>query len=144
MILVSACLAGVACRYNGTSSCIPWIKALVEANKAVAICPEVLAGLPTPRKSIERSASGKLITAEGEDFTDICIRGVKLACTLAAQHHCSEAILMQRSPTCGVGLIYDGSFSGKLIPGYGLFAEALIESGIPVLSAEDFAARLVE
>ena len=136
MILVSACLAGEPCRYNGQGFICPSVAALVAAGKALAVCPEVLGGLSTPRPPAEIIA-GRVLTVVGEDVTAAYQAGAQLALKLARQADCRTAILKARSPSCGCGQIYDGSFSGRLIPGDGVFAALLKTAEIVVQTEED-------
>lgn len=137
MIVVSACLAGVDCRYNGSSYTVPQIAEMVIQGEAIPICPEILAGLPTPRPPVEQN-SGKFIALNGDDQTDKYVAGAKIALEIAVKSRCQRAILKSKSPTCGSGLIYDGTFSGKLITGDGIFAMLLKEQGIEVSTEEMF------
>ncbi len=137
MVIVSACLAGVECRYNGYSCTVPQIAEMVIKGKAMPICPEVLAGLPTPRPPAEQ-CKGKIVSLNGEDQTAQYIVGAKIGLEIAAAVRCRKAILKSNSPTCGLGLIYDGTFSGKLISGDGIFAALLKENGIEVYTEEGF------
>lgn len=141
MYLVSSCLAGVNCRYNGSNSEDKVVADLVKEGKAVAICPEIIAGLPSPRPSCELSEDSEgniaVISDKGEDFTEEFVKGSEMALEIAEILGIRKAILQSRSPTCGCGLIYDGKFSGKLIEGNGLFAELLIKSGIEVCTEDN-------
>ena len=136
MILVSACLAGEPCRYNGRDFPCPAVTALVAAGQALVVCPELLGGLPTPRPPAEIIA-GRVVTVDGEDVTDAYQAGAQLALKLAKQAGCQTAILKARSPSCGCGKIYDGSFSGRLIPADGVFAALLKTAGIVVQTEEE-------
>jgi uncharacterized protein YbbK (DUF523 family) len=136
-IVVSACLAGIPCRYNGEASPNQTVMELVEQGRAIPVCPEVLAGLPTPRESAEQIGD-KVFTKTGEDMTDIFKKGAQIALAIALGKDCDEAILKSRSPSCGSGKVYDGTFSGNLIDGDGVFAEALKASGITVYTEESF------
>ncbi|VBB09124.1 Hypothetical protein LUCI_4410 [Lucifera butyrica] len=135
MIVVSACLAGVECRYNGSSCTVPQIAVMVRQGKAIPLCPEMLAGLPTPRPPAEQR-NGRIIAAGGEDQTAAYLSGAELGLKIAILIGYQEAIVKSKSPTCGCGLIYDGTFSGRLIPGDGLFAKLLKENGIRVCTEE--------
>jgi uncharacterized protein YbbK (DUF523 family) len=137
MIVVSACLAGVECRYNGSSYTIPQIAEMVIKGKAIPICPEILAGLPTPRPPVEQ-CKGKIVSLNGDDQTDQYEMGAKIGLEIAVAGRCPRAILKSKSPTCGSGLIYDGTFSGRLISGDGIFARLLKEKGIKVCTEEKF------
>jgi uncharacterized protein YbbK (DUF523 family) len=136
MILVSACLAGEPCRYNGLGFLCPAVASLLAAGQALAVCPELLGGLPTPRPPAEIVA-GRVVTVAGEDVTAAYQAGAQLALQLARQAGCRSAILKARSPSCGCGQIYDGSFSGRLIVGDGVFAALLKMAGIMVRTEED-------
>ena len=136
MIVVSACLAGVVCRYDGTAFPCPTLAALVESGQAIAVCPEVLGGLPIPRPPAE-IRDGRVVTAAGGDMTEAYRVGGLTAVDIAVQNHCELAILKSRSPSCGVGRIYDGSFSGRLVTGDGIFADYLRQAGIPAYTEND-------
>lgn len=142
MILVSACLAGINCRYNGGSCIDPAIAELVRQGKAIAACPELLGGLPMPRPSCEifndPDKGLRVISRDGRDCTQEYKKGARKMLALAKAIGAKRAILKSRSPSCGVGLIYDGTFSGKLICGNGITTELLIENDIKVFSENDF------
>ena len=135
MIIVSACLAGIECRYNGSSYIVPQIMELVKKGKAIPICPEILAGLPTPRPSVEQR-DGKIVTLNGDDQTAHYLSGAQIGVKIALVSGCKKAILKSKSPTCGCGLIYDGTFSGRLVPGDGIFSKLLKENGVEVCTEE--------
>ncbi len=135
MIIVSACLAGVQCRYNGSSYAVPSIMEMVIQGKAIPICPEILAGLPTPRPPVELY-KGKIITLTGDDQTDRYRAGAQMGLEIAVASRCQKAILKSKSPTCGTGRIYDGTFSGNLISGDGIFTKMLKEKGIEVCTED--------
>ena len=141
MYLVSKCLAGFPCRYDGKDNLVPEIRALVEAGKAVAVCPEVLGGLPTPRAPSEIQPDGRVLSKRGEDVTEQFFRGAERAMAICRAHGCTGAILKARSPSCGKGMIYDGSFTGKRVSGSGVFAQMLLDAGIPVRTEEEFTAE---
>ncbi|MCF7953865.1 MAG: DUF523 domain-containing protein [Spirochaetales bacterium] len=140
MIIVSACLAGIACRYDGKSTLHPTVKRLVDTDAAVPVCPEVLGGLPVPRTPAERNGL-HIYQRDGKDITQEfelgCSRALEIIKDIEQEQPVTCAILQTRSPSCGYGKIYDGIFSGKLIPGNGLFTEYLLALGIPVLTEED-------
>ncbi|MGC7873261.1 DUF523 domain-containing protein [Desulfosporosinus sp. SYSU MS00001] len=142
MLLVSACLAGINCRYDGKNTKIEEIVKLVKDGKAIPICPEVIAGLCIPRDSCEilvtDDGEKKVISRSNEDFTEVYKRGAQQTLTIAKTIGINTAILKARSPSCGSGLIYDGTFSGTLLNGYGFTAELLLENGIRVYTEEDF------
>lgn len=135
-IIVSACLAGVFCRYNGDIEPLEDVVELVRQNKAIPFCPEVFGGLPTPRQPCE-ILGGKVIDSDGIDRTTEFMRGAEEGLRLAKLTGCTEAILKARSPSCGSGTIYDGTFTSTRIPGDGVFAKLLKENGITVRSEED-------
>ena len=136
MKLVSACLAGVNCRYNGSSDKKDKIIKMIKSGKAVPICPEQLGGLSTPREPAERRKN-KVVTKSNKDVTREFIRGAHECLKLAKLINCQEAILKARSPSCGCGQIYDGNFSGKLIKGDGILAEILKKNKIKVITDEE-------
>lgn len=130
-ILVSACLLGVNCRYNGKGELAPGIRELMERCHPVPVCPEIMGGLPTPRTPAERSG-GRVITRDGDDVTDAYERGAEEAVRLAKLYGCRYAVLKERSPSCGSGTIYDGTFTGTRIPGDGVTAARLAQEGVVV------------
>lgn len=131
-ILISACLLGTACRYDGRS--VPNDKALLLMKKhtLIPVCAEILGGLPTPRLPSERQGD-RVMRSDGVDVTEQYLRGAKEVLRLARLYECSVAVLKERSPSCGSGRIYDGSFSGKLCSGFGTTAELLNSAGIKIL-----------
>lgn len=135
-ILVSACLLGVPCRYDGKSVPCEGVIRLKERAQLVPVCPEQLGGLATPRTPAERRGES-VVTRDGKDVTAQYRRGAQEALRLARLFGCVKAILKSRSPSCGCGLIYDGSFSGKLIPGEGVTAQLLRENGVEVCGEMD-------
>lgn len=135
MILVSACLAGVECRYNGSAYKYPQIVEMVKTGKAMPICPEILAGLSIPRPPAEQQ-HGKIVSAKGDDQTSEYMLGAAIALKIALLVNCKQAILKANSPTCGCGTIYDGTFTGHLIQGDGIFSKMLKEHNIEVLTEE--------
>ena len=138
MYLVSACLAGVPCRMDGQSKPVPAIRELVERGEAVLVCPEVLGGLPTPRAPSERQPDGRVVNCQGRDVTAEFRLGAERALALCLERGCGCAILKARSPSCGKGEIYDGSFTKTRVPGNGVCAELLLAQGIPVLTEEEY------
>ena len=137
LLIVSKCLAGIPCRYDGKDNLVPEIKALVERGEAVAVCPEVLGSLPTPRTPSELQPDGRVLNKQGEDVTAQFVSGAERALEICREHGCAGAILKARSPSCGKGVIYDGSFAGKRVPGNGVFAQMLLDAGIPVMTEEE-------
>lgn len=138
MIIVSACLAGIKCRYNGQAYPIPEVVELVTTGQALPICPELLGELPTPRECAERFGS-KVITKMGRDVTNEFVTGAMKAADIAELTGCRTAILKSRSPSCGKGKIYDGTFSGKLVSGSGIFCELLQAKDITVFTEDELA-----
>ena len=132
-ILVSACLLGAPCRYDGTGKLEPALERLrAQGHTLVPVCPEVLGGLPTPRPPAERQPDGRVVTREGVDVTAEYRAGAERVLELARAHGCTLAVLKERSPSCGRGQIYDGTFAHTLIPGSGVAAQLLEEQGIAV------------
>ena len=142
-ILVSKCLAGFNCRYDGGNNLVPEIRQLVEDGLAVTACPEQLGGLPTPRIPSERMGS-KVMSREGADVTAEFTAGAEAALQIARENGCRTAILKSRSPSCGKGCIYNGQFTGELVPGNGVTADLLLQHGIEVLTEEEYLTRLTE
>ena len=135
-ILVSACLIGLNTRYAGDSNSIDWITSLAGEHTLIPVCPEQLGGLPTPRVPCERV--GELVLDKnGADRTCAFRSGAEMALRAAKLNGCPVAILKQRSPSCGSGIVYDGTFSGTKIPGDGVAAELLKSAGLRVFSEED-------
>lgn len=140
-ILVSACLLGVACRYDGGSKPRPEILSLAQKHELIPVCPEQLGGLPTPRTPSERRGD-RVVMADGADVTVQYRRGAAEALRLYRALGCEAAILKERSPSCGSGRIYGGSFTGALTDGWGVAAELLRRSGVPVYGESEIGALL--
>lgn len=132
-ILVSACLAGVKCRYDGRANTDKEVIKLVKQGKAILVCPEQLGGLPTPRPAAE-IIKGRVKDKDGSDYTAQFKKGAQKALKIAKIVNCEKAYLKANSPSCGFGKIYDGSFSGKLIKGNGVFAGLLKKNKIKIIS----------
>ena len=130
-LLVSACLLGENCKYSGGNNYNPAIEALREYYDLVAVCPEQLGGLPPPRTPSER-VGGKVLTRDGRDVTEAFFAGAAETLAIAQSAGVSLALFQPRSPSCGCGQIYDGTFSGKLIPGKGVTTELLEQNGIKI------------
>ena len=130
-ILISACLLGAACRYDGGSKPVLSVEALMGRYQLVPVCPEQLGGLPTPREPSERQGD-LVVMKSGADVTAQYQRGAEQALHLARVFGCKKAVLKERSPSCGSGEIYDGTFSGKLTPGDGVTAALFKKNGIEV------------
>lgn len=135
-ILVSACLLGVDCRYCGTGLYHEQVAARSKEQHLIPVCPEQLGGLPTPRPPVEL-VNGRAIDNTGTDRTKEFQKGAEEVLKLARLFNCTHAILKSRSPSCGRGTIYDGTFSGKLTDGNGLTADLLMKNGIQVLMEDE-------
>lgn len=135
MRIVSACLAGVRCRWDGGSRPSKAVIGMVRKGEAIPVCPEQLGGLPTPRPAAE-IMNGKAITTDGRNETREFRKGAEEALKIARLAGCKEAILKSKSPSCGSGEIYDGTFSGKLAKGDGITAALLKRNGIMVCTEE--------
>lgn len=149
MILVSACLAGEAVRYDGRHCLQESIAKLVAQGKAVMVCPEVMGGLPTPREPAEivggtgedvLDGRAKVIDRTGKDVTAMYLQGAYAALELARKWSATRIVLKENSPSCGSSAIYDGSFSGQKVPGLGVTAALLRREGFDVVSEEALAA----
>ncbi|MBM6999943.1 DUF523 domain-containing protein [bacterium] len=147
-VLVSACLLGEPCRYDGAAKPCAAVRALRERPdvRLAPVCPEQLGGLPTPRPPSEIVVTAKggrprVMTREGADVTAAFERGAREAVRIARARGCAVAILKAKSPTCGCGPagVYDGSFTGKLVAGEGVAARALREAGVRVTDEATFA-----
>ena len=144
-IVVSACLMGESCKYNGLDN---YHRELVEAcertgTEVLLVCPEVFGGLPTPREPSERRADA-VVSRSGTDVTAQFRRGAEQALHLARLYGCKAAVLKERSPSCGSGEVYDGTFSGRLTPGDGVTAALLKANGIAVYGESDLDALLAQ
>lgn len=140
-ILVSACLLGVNCRYDGGNGKQDSLIGLIDKYNFIPVCPEQLGGLGTPREPAEQQLfSGetgdldiiRVVDRSGKDVTDCFFKGAEETLKLARLYDCKRAILKERSPSCGHGCIYDGTFSGIKVPGDGVTARLLEENGILV------------
>lgn len=141
MKLVSACLAGIPCRFDGKAKPLAAAQTLVASGCALAVCPEQVGGLPTPRPAAEitggdgsdvLAGSARVVTAAGADVTEHFINGARTAAQRAVDAGVDEALLKSKSPACGCTRIFDGTHSGRLKEGHGVFAAALKERGIRV------------
>ena len=132
-ILVSACLLGICCRYDGRGNPNDAVLSLLNRDDItlIPVCPEQLGGLSTPRIPSERRGE-RVVNRAGEDVTSQFIRGAEEALRIAKLYGCQVAVLKERSPSCGCCRIYDGTFSGKLTDGDGVTAELLRREGINV------------
>lgn len=145
-VLVSACLAGAHCRFDGECRTDPRVVALVRQGKAVPVCPEYLGGLPVPRPPAEiRGGEGREVLEgrarvydrDGREVTDAFLQGARRTLRLAWEAGCREAIMKDGSPSCGVGYVYDGSFTGTRRPGMGVAAALLVAGGLRVRSVKE-------
>jgi uncharacterized protein YbbK (DUF523 family) len=136
MIIVSACLAGIQCRYDGAGKPNEIVMRLLSEGQAIPVCPEQLGGLPTPREPAEIIGE-RVLRKDGVDLTEEFTKGAQEGLRLAQMSGAKTAILKARSPSCGCGKIYDGSFSGKLADGNGIFAELCKKNGIEVKTEEE-------
>lgn len=134
--IVSACLAGIYCRYNAEQKEDPKVVRLIEQGRAIPVCPEQLGGLATPRPPFE-IRQGRVLDRDGNDETEAFAKGAREALRLARMAGCTSAVLQPRSPSCGFNEIYDGTFSGTLAPGDGCFASLCREAGIKLLTPDD-------
>ena len=140
-ILVSACLLGARCRYDGAGKAHPEVEALAEKHTLIPVCPEQLGGLPTPRTPAERNGV-QVITKDGVDVTEQYRRGAEETAILCKLLGCEAAVLKERSPSCGCGEIYDGTHSKTLVAGDGVTAELLKAQGIAVYGESQIEALL--
>ena len=131
--LISACLCGENCRYDGGRFDYPALRRLAEEGVALPYCPEHQGGLPIPRKPCE-IVGDKVLAADGTDCTAEYTRGAEGALALCREYGLTAAILKESSPSCGSTLIYDGTHTGTKIPGMGLAARLLSENGIALYS----------
>lgn len=141
MILVSACLLGENCKYSGGNNACNEIIEYLKGKEYISVCPEVMGGLLTPRACSER-LNGRIMNNEGEDVTEAFRLGAEKTLAVAQENQCELCILQVRSPSCGAGIIYDGTFSGRLVEGNGLTAQLLMDHGFKVISSEQFVKSL--
>jgi len=135
-IMVSACLLGENCKYSGGNNRSEKVLAFVAGHEVVPVCPEVMGGLPTPRVPAE-IVKGVVISREGVNVDSEYRLGAQKALALAKEKEIDLAILQPRSPSCGVKEIYDGTFTGRRIPGQGVTAKLLEDNGFRVMDTED-------
>lgn len=145
-ILLSACLAGIPCTHAAEAKTRAWALKLIAEGRAVTVCPEVAGGLPVPRPEAEihggaggdvLDGNARVVGVDGEDVTANYLSGAEAALAAARRSGARLAILKARSPSCGCGAIYDGTFTGSLVPGDGVTAAALKREGLDVLTDED-------
>lgn len=148
MIAVSACLMGIPCRYDGKAKYSPQIIGKLKDKEIIAICPEVLGGLPVPRKPVEiMNGTGsqvlrgerKVYDKEGKDLTSFFLKGARLTLQLLQIHEVKMACLKENSPSCGVNYVYDGKFRNQKLKGSGITSSMLVSNGIDVFSEYEIA-----
>lgn len=146
MILISACLCGVDCKYSGKNNYNERVYELFKSEGAIPVCPEQLGGLPTPRHPAEITGGtaedvlkrkARVMNNQGEEVTTQFIKGAEETLKIAKAAGCTKAILKAKSPSCGHGKIYNGSFNGTLIEGKGVTVQLLLNNGIEVITEED-------
>lgn len=135
-ILVSACLLGENCKYNGGNNLCSGLQKLRDKYNFIPICPETFGGLKSPRNPAEICGDCVLLK-NGTDVTNQFYKGAEISLDIAKEHNCKYAILKERSPSCGVKYIYDGSFDNKVIKGKGITAKLLFDNGISLFSEND-------
>lgn len=135
-IMVSACLLGENCKYNGGNNLSEKVMKFIEGHEVIPVCPEVMGGLPIPRVPSE-IVNGVVTMADGRNVDTEFRKGAQIGLQLVKENEVDLVILQSRSPSCGVKQIYDGTFSGKKIEGQGIFARLLTENGFRVVDVED-------
>ena len=135
-VLVSGCLLGENCKYNGGNNYNPRVVEFLKDKEVISICPEIMAGMGCPRNPIE-IVDGVLTDCHGKNVDSLIRKSVMEIMERIRDEEIQCAILQSRSPTCGVNQVYDGTFSGKLIPGSGVFAKSLMDAGYLVIDGED-------
>lgn len=136
-ILVSSCLLGCNCKYNGQNNYNEEVIQFLKNYEVICVCPEQLGGLSTPRLPSEIK-NCRVIHKNGQDVTDNFKLGAKNTLHIAKNNHCTVAILKKRSPSCGFGEIYDGTFTSNVIEGNGITAELLFKNGIEIFNETNF------
>ena len=135
-ILVSGCLLGENCKYNGGNNYNPRVVEFLKGKEVISICPEMMAGMGCPRNPIE-IVDGVLTDCHGKNVDSLIRKSVMEIMERIRDEEIQCAVLQSRSPTCGVNQVYDGTFSGKLVPGSGVFAKSLMDAGYLVIDGED-------
>ncbi len=147
MILISACLCGINCKYNGKNNSNPVFEAMLARSEVLPVCPEQLGGLPTPRPACEivggtgievLEGKARVISNDKQNLSDAFIKGAEEVLHIVKNAGIKGAIFQSRSPSCGCGHIYDGTFSSHLIPGDGVTSALLRKHGIKVINEADF------
>ena len=136
-IMVSACLLGDNCKYNGGNNYNLELSEFLKDYDVIKVCPEMLGGLSVPRVPAE-ILNGNVINKEGIDITNNYVEGAKKTLSIALENDIKVAILKKNSPSCGMGMIYDGTFSHTLVSGDGIAAKLLKENGIRILNEENY------
>lgn len=135
-LLISACLLGVSCRYDGESKPLSGIERLMEKYELIPVCAEIFGGLSTPRPPAE-IIGGKVVAKDGRDVTAEYMKGAKEVLRLGRLFGAQKALLKERSPSCGNGFIHNGKFDGGMVPGYGKTAELLLKNGFEVFGESE-------
>ena len=130
-LLISSCLLGNNCKYNGGNNYTPLAEELKKHYDLVPVCPECFGGLPVPHDPSER-VGDKVLSKSGTDVTAAFQKGAERTLAVAEQHGARRAVLKERSPSCGCGAIYDGTFTGTVVPGNGVAAELLLAHGVTI------------
>ncbi len=141
-LLVSACLLGAPCRYDGKSKPLSAISKLAKHYELIPICPEVMGGLSTPRLPGEIQ-EGRVIRQDGVDITAYYQKGAAATLKIAKDQGCTLALLKEKSPSCGAGLIHNGKFDGGMVEGFGIAAELLLQNGIAVFGESEVEKLLI-
>ena len=142
-ILVSACLMGMRVRYDGKDNANAPVLSLMDRHHLIPVCAEVFGGLTTPRDPAERTGD-KVVSCTGRDVTEQYVRGAEEILRLSRLYGCTLAILKEKSPSCGHGRIYDGTFSRTLVPGDGVLAEMLLKEEIRVVGESGVEALIAQ
>ncbi|WP_455237618.1 DUF523 domain-containing protein [Veillonella sp.] len=142
-LLISECLCGVCCRYDGDHNRIECLEELKNVYNLVPVCPEVLGGLLTPRPPAER-VGNRVLTRDGIDVTEQFKRGAALALAIAIEKNCRCALLKSKSPSCGYGELYDGTFTRTLVKGVGVTSELLLQHDIQIYTEKNVAALITQ
>ena len=130
-LLISACLAGENCKYNGGNNYTPLVEELKKRYELIPVCPERDGGLPIPHPAAERQG-GRVVDKTGADVTEAFVLGAEKTLEIAKAQGVTKAVLKERSPSCGFGAIYDGTFTGTVVPGSGVAAEMLAAAGVAI------------
>ena len=141
-LIVSACLCGLAVRYDGRACTDERLRQLWQSGDVLAVCPECMGGLPIPRAPAERQPDGRITDCQGTDRTEAYEEGARQVLALCRQNGITCAVLKENSPSCGCHFLYDGTFSGQKIAGQGVTATLLKENGVTVCSEADWDGRI--